>query len=353
MKIANGTGWMHQIASIGYSGVSFFFVLSGFILVYTYADRDLRPKEFWWARFARIYPAYLFSLLITAPFFFYVCIKLKPVPIAFFIWPQNHLIVSSVSVFTLIQSWIPADALAWNSPAWSLSDEAFFYLLFPALVTWLARKKTRTWWRLALLCWGAGLLITLAYVGLKPDGVGFVDDNSLDLTWLNVLKFNPLVRFPEFMLGACCGFLFLRKTIPQKWGTPLIFAGVAYFVAAVIVAPRIPYPILHDAMLTPAFVAIIYGLALRPLWTKVLEVRPLVLLGDASYSFYLLHSFLLGAFFQPGEAPIHPPAWKMVAGVLIPITASILVYKLIEGPARRKLRGKKKRELELAPAPAY
>ncbi len=353
MKIANGTGWVHQVASIGYSGVSLFFVLSGFILVYTYADRDLRPAEFWRARFARIYPAYFFSLLLTAPFFFYICIKLRPAPVAFFIWPQNHLVASSLSVFTLIQSWIPANALAWNPPAWSLSDEAFFYLLFPALVVWLARKQSRTWWRIAFICWSASLLITLAYVGLRPDGVGFVDDNSLDLTWLNVLKFNPLVRFPEFLLGACCGFLFLRKTIAQKGATPLILVGLAYFVSVIIVAPRIPYPILHDAMLTPAFVAIIYGLALRPAWTKVLEFWPLVLLGDASYSFYLLHSFLLGSFFQPGEALIHPSAWKMAAGVLVPIAASVLVYKLIEGPARRKLLGKKKRELELAPAAAY
>jgi peptidoglycan/LPS O-acetylase OafA/YrhL len=39
MKIAAYAGWFHQVASIGYVGVNFFFVLSGFILVYTYADR--------------------------------------------------------------------------------------------------------------------------------------------------------------------------------------------------------------------------------------------------------------------------------------------------------------------------
>ncbi len=322
--------------------------------MYTYAGRDVPAGEFWRARFARIYPAYLFSLLVTAPFFFYVCVKMKPAPIPFFIWPQNHLITSSLLVPSLIQSWVPGAALAWNAPAWSLSDEAFFYLLFPALLVWLARRKkeSKTRSRLAVLCWVASLTITLLYVWLKPDGIAFVDDNSSNLNWLNVLKFNPLVRFPEFLLGACCGFLFLRGSVDRKWATPLILAGLAYFALVVVFATRIPYPVLHDAILTPAFIAIIYGLALRPAWTKVLEIKPLVLLGEASYSFYLLHSNFLGWFFQPSGEVVHPSAGKMILGVIIPIAVSILVFKLIEGPARRKLRGKKKRELELTPAVA-
>ncbi len=354
MKITSGAGWTGQISSIGYVGVSLFFLLSGFILVYTYAGRDVPAGEFWRARFARIYPAYLFSLLVTAPFFFYVCVKMKPAPIPFFIWPQNHLITSSLLVPSLIQSWVPGAALAWNAPAWSLSDEAFFYLLFPALLVWLARRKkeSKTRSRLAVLCWVASLTITLLYVWLKPDGIAFVDDNSSNLNWLNVLKFNPLVRFPEFLLGACCGFLFLRGSVDRKWATPLIHAGLAYFALVVVFATRIPYPVLHDAILTPAFIAIIYGLALRPAWTKVLEIKPLVLLGEASYSFYLLHSNFLGWFFQPSGEVVHPSAGKMILGVIIPIAVSILVFKLIEGPARRKLRGKKKRELELTPAVA-
>src|SRR5579864_7801332 len=76
MKIASTAGWTRQISSIGYVGVSFFFVLSGFILVYTYAGRQFSAAEFWRARFARTYPAYLFSLLFTAPFFFYVALMI-------------------------------------------------------------------------------------------------------------------------------------------------------------------------------------------------------------------------------------------------------------------------------------
>ena len=351
MKIANDTGLARQISSIGYVGVSFFFILSGFILVYTYADRQTPAGEFWRARFARIYPAYLFSLLFNAPFFFYVVLKMHPVPIPFFEWPQKHLIAACALVLSLLQSWIPGAALAWNPPAWSLSVEAFFYLLFPALIVWLAAKRPASWLKIAFFSWIASLAITLLYISLSPDHVAFVDDNSF-LSWLNVLKFNPLVRFPEFLLGACCGFIFLRGKIDRKWATPLIVGGLAYFAVVVATAPKIPYPILHDAVLTPAFAAIICGVAFRPRWTRVLEIKPLILLGEASYSFYLLHSNIIGMFFEPTGEPVHPSTLKLILGLIIPIAASILVFKLIEQPARRKLRGKKKPSPELTQAVA-
>ena len=54
----------------------------------------------------------------------------------------------------------------------------------------------------------------------------------------------------------------------------MVAGGLVYFAGIVAIAPRIPYPLLHDAALTPAFVAIIYGLALRPSWSRVLDVKP-------------------------------------------------------------------------------
>jgi peptidoglycan/LPS O-acetylase OafA/YrhL len=48
-----------------------------FILVYTYAGRDTPARDFWRARFARIYPAFAFSLLLTGPFFFFAALMLN------------------------------------------------------------------------------------------------------------------------------------------------------------------------------------------------------------------------------------------------------------------------------------
>ena len=317
LKIYEGTGWYHRTALIGYVGVSLFYLLSGFILVYTYGGREFKPLSFWRARFARIYPAYLFALLISAPGFFYVNTMLKQIDIPIWSWCKTHLLASALMVPTLLQSWVPGAALAWNPPAWSLSDEAFFYLLFPLIVALLLRSKNRTLLAGILLCWGVSLALSSSYVFLKPDGVAYVDDNST-LTWLNVLKFNPLFRLPEFLLGACCGFLFLRKSVDRKWATPLVALGFIGTVIVVAFSSHIPYPILHDSLMAPAFAAIIYGLALRPQWSAVLEFKPLVLLGDASYSLYLLHSFILGAYFMPMGTLRKMSRWLMLPACCFP-----------------------------------
>ncbi len=115
---------------MGFMGVSFFFVLSGFVLVYTYAGRPLNLPKFLRARFARIYPAYAFSLIVTAPFFF-EAVKIKAASLA----------LVSTLVVTLLQAWFPQAALAWNKVAWSLSTEAFFYLVFPFALFYFERRK--------------------------------------------------------------------------------------------------------------------------------------------------------------------------------------------------------------------
>jgi peptidoglycan/LPS O-acetylase OafA/YrhL len=343
LNIFAGTGFYHALAAIGYVGVSFFFILSGFILVYTYADRDFTAWHFWRARFARIYPAYLLSLLFTAPTFILMC--------AYLPWFKGHWLLSSTLVLTLLQSWVPQAALAWNSPAWSLSVEAFFYLLFPLLLARLARWQIRKLKMMALVCLAVTLSLSIGYVIFMPDGVEYVNDESNDLIWLNVLRFNPLARLPEFIMGACCGFLFLRTSLARKWATPLVAMGALVFLAVAMFSPQISYPLLHNGLLAPAFAAIIYGIALRPGWTAFMEIRPLVLLGDASYSLYLLHPFVLFAYFGPNGVRHQGVLGRMV-GFALPIIASVLVYLGIEQPARRKLRGKPKPQPGFATAAA-
>jgi Acyltransferase family len=111
------------VISHGYVGVSFFFVLSGFILAYTYR-RKLTKAEFWGARFARIYPAYLLAFIIILPIAIYA---------ATLNGDRGLAVFTTGLQLTLTQSWVPYTALQWNAPAWSLSVEAFFYALFPLL----------------------------------------------------------------------------------------------------------------------------------------------------------------------------------------------------------------------------
>ena len=335
MQIIRGPAWYQKLSSIGYVGVTFFFVLSGFILVYTYAGRPMILKDFWRARFARIYPAYAFSLLITGPWFFFAVLMLD---IPFFAWAKTHLKLACSLVVTLLQSWVPQAALSWNPVAWSLSVEAFFYLLFPFLLLFLVRRSRPQLFLIAAGSWLATLALSGAYVLRNPDHLTVVNADVLGAFWLNALKFNPLARLPEFLLGMACGFLFLRSQRDSKHALPLVLSGIAAFAVVVGFSNAIPYPILHTALLGPAFAAIVYGFALRPRWGAFLENRLLVLFGDASYSLYLLHSMIIGIFFFGRTGQIqHKTFLGVLTFALIALTISALVYRFIEEPARRKL----------------
>src|SRR5688572_1698523 len=132
--------------ALGFLGVSCFFVLSGFILAYNYLDPPgsgssgtvrAGPRSFLIARFARIYPLYLLGLLIHAPFI--VAYRFSNEASA--ITALGKLIVSFGVNAGLAQGWLAQLKGGWNPPGWSLSAEAFFYLVFPfvAPIVWRSR----------------------------------------------------------------------------------------------------------------------------------------------------------------------------------------------------------------------
>jgi peptidoglycan/LPS O-acetylase OafA/YrhL len=334
--LTGGPWWYQNFASIGYIGVNFFFVLSGFILFYTYAVSDVDAWRFWRARFARIYPAYLFSLAVTAPSFFFAVRHLK---FPFFAWSERHLALAAVLTIGLLQSWIPQGALTWNPVCWSLSVEAFFYSIFPFLVRW-----TKGFSRRCLALWIAGfslisLGISIAYILVHPDGAAKINSSDVTLFWKNVLSFNPLVRLPEFVVGMLTGRLFLGRGANQRLGSICVLIGAAVIVLITTFAARIPNPMISAGFLSPAFAAIIYGVAQRPRWARFLTRPQLVLLGEASYSLYLLHSFVMTKAFE--AVSYLPHAVRVALCVSAAIGASLVSYKFVEEPARRFLRPRK------------
>lgn len=333
--LPGGPWWYQNFASIGFVGVNFFFVLSGFILVYTYDGPNLNLRNFWWARFARIYPAYLLSLIVAGPFFFFA---IRHLDLPFFAWSKQHLALACVLTLALLQSWVPNAALTWNSVCWSLSVEAFFYLLFPFLLLRTKRSSEGKLFLGLIGFWLASLGLSFAYVCLHPDGIDKINSGETTLFWKNVLSFNPLVRLPEFVVGMFACRLFLARSKKSTPSTSLLFAGLAGFVGVVLLANKIPNPVLSAGLLSPAFAAIIYGIARQPKWTSFLAAPFLVLLGDASYSLYLLHSLVITRVFDSFSRF----AWsgRVALSLSGAIFAAILAYRLVEEPARRFLRPK-------------
>lgn len=335
--LAGGPWWYQNFASIGYVGVNCFFVLSGFILVYTYAGTIPKARRFWQARFARIYPAYAFSLAVSAPFFFYA---VRHLDLPMFAWSKEHFVAASLLTISLLQSWIPGAALTWNPVCWSLSVEAFFYLVFPLLLVWTKGLVSRGLLA-GVVVWSlVSLTFSVLYIVVHPDGIDKISSPEITLFWKNVLSFNPLVRLPEFLVGMFAGRLFLAREADHKSGTPLILCGAVTVSTLTVLVGKIPNPLISAGFLSPAFAAIIYGLARQPRWSCFLGCRGLVLLGEASYSLYLLHSLVIASVFN---ALAFLPHWMRVSAALGgAIGSALVVYLVIEGPARRALRPRRK-----------
>ena len=184
----------------GYLAVTLFFILSGFILAYTYdgqIDGNTNRLHFWEARFARIYPVYFLSLVLA-------------------FWFERGLSFGTRTVVLLmVQTWNPRTPEltgAWNYPAWTLSVEAFFYLCFPFLLPWMSRRSCRT------LFWIMGLMLAICVAVHTPiQGLGDLDCSS---PLANIVPL-PLLRIPEFLLGMAIGLKLLRnEAAGQNTGSP-------------------------------------------------------------------------------------------------------------------------------------
>ena len=335
--LTRAPAWFQTFSSVGYVAVSFFFILSGFILIYTYARKPLDVRRFWRARLARLYPVYLVSLALTAPFFFYGVLKMH---IPYLWYFQTHMASTVVLVLTMLQAWVPMAALGWNGPAWAVSVEIFFYILFPALLARFERISSRGLAAIALAGWMLAVATAVTYVMLRPDHVEA--NSSTDfLFWLSALKFFPLIRLPEFIVGLACGFWFLRGGHNPEMATPLILGGTGVALITTAFSHLIPYPIMHTGLYAPAFAAIICGLALQPDWTSFLEWRWLLLLGESSYCLYLLHALIMGMFLFPNPAHITTPSLRRwFCGAVTATAVAVLAFRFVEEPARKWLRGK-------------
>ncbi|NUQ20033.1 MAG: acyltransferase [Gemmatimonadaceae bacterium] len=361
-------GPLRQFAANGFIGVGLFYVLSGFILAYTYLDpRDAQPIEkpkFWRARFARVYPVYLLALVVALPLF--LPWGIQKLTASGMIEPTKA-IVTAVANVALLQAWLPQTVSQWNAPGWSLSVEGFFYLVFPVIAVALTRKTNRTIALWAGAVWLAGMLVALVFLVAHPEM--WRGGEPADVTTgLLFLKFVPPQHLPEFLIGTGCGIFFLRRSSERRpsLGSPAaVSMAVALVLGVILAAPRqLPYPLLHSGVLAPLFALLILSLASErgPL-AAILQRPTLVLLGKASYAIYLLHEPLAAIMYKTAWSPFREldPRLRFVLYLGVVIAVSVAVLYWYEEPARRFIRNlggrggrpaRQKSQVALGPVPA-
>ncbi len=315
-------GPLTPVISTGYVGVSFFFFLSGFILTYSHAaEYQLgkgQPVKFWIARFARIYPVYLLSMLFAA----YTGFRYFRQPI--------H-IIAYLADLLMIQSWSVRVVSFFHVTAWSLSVEMFFYLVFPFLLLRL-HPSTRVKAYLAVFVfWLLAMLPPLLCVRYYPAS-SWVEGAGGAIQVFRVHRL-PLLALPEFLAGVSLGWVHLRFPPSPKIGQYLAIIGMIAFTAGLFLSDHLPNVMIHNGLFIPFYSLIILGLSQRHWLSNLLSASWLVLLGEASYALYLFH-FLFNDWtkdsFGAGNG-LASALWKVA--ILIPV--SIALHLSIERPGRR------------------
>lgn len=318
MPQAGRSGFAIDLTKLGYSAVTLFFMLSGFILMFVYRRFDSRAAitRFLVARIARIYPMFALSLLIDLP-------RLALFRIAKYglVVGAGYSGVTLAAQLSLLQSWYPPIG-ALNYPSWSVSTELFFYLAFPFLLPLVARVRATG----AIIAAMVALWAVLVATGIllddhTPYGVG-------DL-WRN-----PALRLPEFMLGMFLTQLIVRDgrlvTTPPILALPALASIGAVALLIHDLDGRIA-----EVVLLPGFALLIAVLASAsgPL-ARITQNRTAVLLGEASYALYLLHAPFSIFYDALGVAGL-PGAY--LGYLAVTIAASVAAHLWFERPMRVRI----------------
>jgi peptidoglycan/LPS O-acetylase OafA/YrhL len=337
--------WIGRFLKAGYTGVDFFFLLSGYILshVYLSAGRSFTPGSFWISRFARAYPLLVVSMLLDLPRMLADVLSVHgPASSA------ARLIFALLSGFSLLQAW---DAhFRWLNPvSWSLSAEAFFYLLFPFVSFWIWSRKGAKSVFLFLGLWACAQLVPAIASWRYPN---MADGSFMQSTILYV----PILRMFEFLAGiALCAVdrsFVQNRTLEQRRVLSYFFlaGGSISFAAVIGVSSHITLISMSNGLLIPSYGMVILALVHARGWiSHLLSMRPLVVLGESSYAIYLLHLPLWG-YMTRVHAIDTLPRWLLFIAILIPM--SIASFFFIERPSRKAILQLVSARSKITPKPA-
>lgn len=294
-------------------GVSYFFILSGFIMIVAYHKKQkIEYLEYYKNRFARIYPLYVLGLLL------------------YLVTRYSGFSVGNALLYLLgLQSWIPGKAMILNFPGWSISVEFLFYLIFPLLYNYFYSKKNKSIWIAAIVLWVITQVFSHLFVA-SPSYKGPHTESH------EFLYYFPLMHVSEFMVGNLAGLFFTNNFKQRNYDIPVILIFAAIMIALIFV------PLFyHNGLMAVLFIPLIILLSRNNGFvTKLFSLKPLEYLGEASYAVYITHIPVLYILrellkWEKYKLDINTVFWIYL---LILVLMSILFYQFIEKPLRDYLK---------------
>lgn len=267
---ANVPSFLGAFLYNGAVGMSFFFVLSGFVLTYNYGEAP--GKDYFIKRLIRIYPAYLLCGLLTYPFLVSQMITGEDNVFKFLITNALYL--------TATQSWFYTTLPNWNfGGTWSVSVEMFFYAVFPILLGLLNTKNVWAFTGIAFTAAALFMPVSMLYQA------GLPNENLLHF----VLYSGPIYRLPEFAMGMAAAKLMSNGLRVSH------LAMVGVLAALVYALNQQSYGwMMHGYIVVPCVCALLIYVSTNSLPAFIRPLTaPFKFLGEISYSFYLMQIVVL------------------------------------------------------------
>ncbi|SMR99818.1 Acyltransferase family protein [Vibrio mangrovi] len=310
------------VSKAGWVGVSFFFILSGFVMVWSARDNDT-VGNFYLRRFAKIYPTHCLTWAIA--------LALGVVSIgAYKIWLSNLLLVNSwvndVKYFFVV-----------NRPSWCLCDEILFYLLFPMLFK--AMKAIPK--KFDLLGIGVAVVASLLiqifiYFWVEPNHMMPYYPVSQRQFWFSYIFFPS--RLFEFVSGMFVARLLIYGRVPVLPKAAALTLLIAVYIGAMF----LPYQFGLNVIYIIPVSLLIVSIANDDLNAKknILNRKSSIWLGEISYAFYMVHFLVLFVLFKllDGKKLDFMEGTAILAiALILSVSCASLVYRYFEIPMNRKI----------------
>ncbi|MFF4562644.1 acyltransferase family protein [Streptomyces sp. NPDC001435] len=311
--------WFDQAGGLG---VSFFFVLSGFVLTWSARDNDT-TTGFWRRRFVKIYPNYVVAWVLA---------------MVLFASDYTSTRIAVANLF-MVQVWVPKyfTNFSVDSPSWSLGVEAVFYLSFPLLLAVFRRIDARhlKYWIIGAIAavWATPAVAYAAFpkTPLVPSG----QDLSVSAYWFSYVL--PPVRMVDFALGI----LVALAVKHGRWRNIGMIPSFVLLAGGYWLTYHVPYLYGQRAAMIIPIALLIAAAATADIEGRfsLFRNRTMVWLGEISFAFYLLHYIALSWLRKQLGTEMYSTTQgiAMLVGAAVgTVVLSWLLYRLVEAPLVRR-----------------
>lgn len=330
------------VTYLGPWGASVFFVLSGFVMVFTYSDKNMDTSmrsnfQFSLKKIKKLYPLHIVMMISAIPIIIWDIMQNDS---------ARTYVVSIIKVFLnifLVQTWVAKSSayFSMNGVAWYLSVCLFIYMMFPLLMKQIKRYSDD---KMAYICIAVilvlqiivGFLSSLVNVPLK-----YSDNFSKWITYIL-----PVFRLGDFAIGCNLGYLFLKKRtqISSVLATILEIVTIALiYISETIYREKISFLgsewCRYSVLFLPTSALLVYLFALnKGIISKLLTNKALIFIGNISAYTFLIHQMVIRYLkvLMPHVINGEVNIWINTVLAFIITLISTLIYRKIENDVKRK-----------------